>query len=80
VPITDILSIIGSEATETKSFPNLRLIETTDQRVYFDNHPKLVASALQTWLEMTSGDKRSKEAADPLRKKLLKVSKTCYVK
>jgi hypothetical protein len=69
-PITNFLSTVEHGAKETRSFPNLRLIQTEDQRVYFNPQPNLSASPLQTWLEMTSGDKRSREAAEPLKKKI----------
>ena len=71
LPIPELLTQLGGKASETRSFPNLRLIETKDQRVYFDAQSDLRASPLQTWLEMTSGDKRSREAAEPLKRKLL---------
>ena len=57
--IKQVLNSLQTDARETKSFPNLRFIETGDQRVFFDAQPNLMASPLQTWLEMTSGDKRS---------------------
>lgn len=71
-PIAELLDAIGGQANETQSFPNLRLIETDDQRVFFDARENLVAAPLQTWLEMASGDKRSRESAEPLRQKLLR--------
>ena len=58
-----LLERLGAEANETRGFPNLRLMQTDDQRVYFDRRPKLAASPIQTWLEMASGDKRQKEVA-----------------
>ena len=68
---TVLLAQLGAEAKETRGFPNLRLIQTEDQRVYFDRRPKLAASPIQAWLEMASGDKRQKEAAEPLKTFLL---------
>jgi hypothetical protein len=70
-PIKEVLSAIGGESKETTAFPNLRLIQTDDQRVFFDAREKLVASPMQVWLEMADGDKRSREAAEPLREKLI---------
>ncbi|MFN3165579.1 MAG: hypothetical protein ACE37H_00780 [Phycisphaeraceae bacterium] len=70
-PIQEVLSAIGDEPKQTTAFPNLKLIQTDDQRVFFDARDKLVASPIQVWLEMADGDKRSHEAAEPLREKLL---------
>ncbi|MCC6578921.1 MAG: hypothetical protein IT440_00645 [Phycisphaeraceae bacterium] len=66
-----LLEQLGAEAKETRAFPNLRLAQTDDQRVYFDRRPKLVASPIQSWLEMAGGDKRQKEAAEQIRGLLL---------
>jgi len=66
-----LLEQLGAEAKETRGFPNLRLIQTDDQRVYFDRRPSLVASPIQSWLEMASGDKRQKEVAEQIRTFLL---------
>lgn len=60
---TALLERLGAQAKETRGFPNLRLMQTDDQRVYFDRRPKLAASPIQTWLEMAIGDKRQKEVA-----------------
>lgn len=70
-PIKEVLSIIGDQPRETTAFPNLKLIQTDDQRVFFDARDNLLASPLQVWLEMADGDKRSREAAEPLREKLI---------
>lgn len=70
-PIRGVLLAIGDEPKETTAFPNLKLIQTDDQRVFFDARDNLVASPVQVWLEMADGDKRSREAAEPLREKLL---------
>jgi hypothetical protein len=70
-PIKEVLSVIGNQPKETTAFPNLKLIQTDDQRVFFDARDNLVASPIQAWLEMADGDKRSREAAEPLREKLI---------
>lgn len=70
-PIKEILSAIGDQPKETTAFPNLKLIQTNDQRVFFDARRELVASPIQVWLEMADGDKRSREAGEPLREKLI---------
>lgn len=66
-----LLGRIGIDAKETRAFPNLRLTQTSDQRVYFDRRPQLAASPIQSWLEMASGDKRQKEVAAQIRGFLL---------
>lgn len=67
----ELLQRLGAEAKETRAFPNLRLIQTEDQRVYFDRRSRLAGSPIQSWLEMASGDKRQKEAAEQIRSLLL---------
>ena len=67
----ELISQLGADASETRIFPNLRLMQTSDQRVYFDPRPKLTASPIQAWLEMASGDKRQKDIAVDIRKLLL---------
>ncbi len=66
-----LLNELGAEVKETGAFPNLRLLQTDDQRVYFDRRPKLTASPVQSWLEMASGDKRQKEVAGQIQRLLL---------
>ena len=66
-----LLERLDAQAKETRGFPNLRLIQTEDKRVYFDRRPKLAASPIQSWLEMASGDKRQKEAAEQIKSLLL---------
>jgi hypothetical protein len=58
-----------------RHFPNLELLQTDDERVYFDSHDedgRLLSSPLQTWLELVTGDKRSQEVANDLRVRLLR--------
>ena len=66
-----LLDRLGAEAKETRAFANLRLIRAEDQLVYFDARPKLVASPIQAYLEMASGDKRQKEVAGQIRSAIL---------
>jgi hypothetical protein len=68
---TALLERLSAEAKETRAFPNLRLIQTDDQLVYFDARPNLAASPIQAWLEMASGDKRQKEVAGQIRSAIL---------
>lgn len=56
-------------------FPNLELIETDDEFVYFDARKKNKfrwASPLQVYLELMAGDKRDKETAEQVKSLLLK--------
>ena len=62
-----MLEQLGGEAKETGAFPNLQLSQTEDQRVYFDRRQNLSASPIQSWLEMSRGDKRQKEVAAQIR-------------
>ncbi|WP_425613850.1 hypothetical protein NA78x_003694 [Anatilimnocola sp. NA78] len=66
---------------ETNRFPNLELIETTEQSLYFDarqdGEPPLAApfywaSPTQTYLELMHGDKRDRETADQVRDNILR--------
>jgi hypothetical protein len=66
-----LLKRVSAEAKETRTFPNLRLIRTDDQLVYFDARTNLAASPIQAWLEMASGDKRQKEVAEQIRRTIL---------
>ncbi len=66
----------GVELQETSRFPNVELIETDDQTVYFDpdeeeGFPWL--SALQTYLMLATGGKREQEAATQIRSDLVGV-------
>jgi hypothetical protein len=68
---TRLLERLGARAEETLAFANLRLMQTQDQLAYFDARPNLAASPIQAWLEMASGDKRQKEAAEQIRNAIL---------
>jgi len=68
---TTLLEHLGAAAKETRAFANLRLIQTDDQRVYFDVRPNLAASPIQAWLEMARGDQRQKEVAGQIRSAIL---------
>jgi len=62
---------LASDFTETDRFPNVRLLETEDDFVYYDRRPELVASPVQVYLELASGEKREKETADQVRRFIL---------
>lgn len=59
---------------ETVAFPNVELLQTTDETAYFDAReapgaPR--ASPLQTYLELSRASARERDAAKPLRARLL---------
>jgi hypothetical protein len=60
--------------SQSDRFPNLELIETEDETVYFDAWQKdnfWWASPVQVYLELMSGDKRDQETAEQVRSLLL---------
>lgn len=60
--------------SESDQFPNLELIETEDERVYFDVREVggfRWSSPIQVYLELMSGDKRDKETADQVKSLIL---------
>lgn len=57
-----------------RHFADIELLQTDDERVFFDarnDDAELLASPIQTWLELATGDKRSQEVADDVHAKLL---------
>ena len=59
---------------ETDRFPNIELIETLEQPLYFDARDEsgfYWASPVQTWLELMRGDKRDQETAAQVRESIL---------
>jgi hypothetical protein len=59
---------------ETDRFPNVELIETLEQPLYFDARQEsgfYWASPVQTWLELMRGDKRDQETAAQVRESIL---------
>lgn len=67
-----ILEKLEVTTKQTKSFSNLRLLQTNDQRVYFDRRSELAISPIQSWLEMATGDKRQKESSEQIKQLLRK--------
>jgi hypothetical protein len=60
---------------ETDRFPNVELIETLEQPLYFDAREEsgfYWASPVQTWLELMRGDKRDRETAEQVRESILR--------
>ena len=55
-------------------FPNLELLETEDEPVYFDARQEdgfWWASPLQVYMELMAGDKRDQETAEQLKALIL---------
>jgi hypothetical protein len=62
------------DTKETDRFANIELLCTNDDRVYFDTRDENglpLASPIQTWLELVTGDKRQKDAAGQVRDGIL---------
>ena len=59
---------------ESDRFPNLELIETEDETVYFDAREEgnfWWASPVQVYLELMAGDKRDQETAEQVKSSIL---------
>ncbi|RLC02087.1 MAG: hypothetical protein DRH90_14715 [Deltaproteobacteria bacterium] len=60
--------------SQTDRFPNLELLETEDELVYFDGRQEdgfWWASPLQVYMELMAGDKRDQETAEQLKALIL---------
>ncbi|MDP3286623.1 MAG: hypothetical protein Q8M56_19500, partial [Desulfobacterales bacterium] len=71
--IEKLLSLLPG--SQTDRFPNLELIETDDETVYFDSRNKgdfRWASPVQVYFELMTGDKRDKETAEQVMSFILK--------
>lgn len=62
---------LGDTFEETERFANVTFTETREDAVYFDRRSELVASPIQTYLELATGDKRSQETAEQVRRAIL---------
>jgi hypothetical protein len=69
--IEGVIQSLGSDLRETARFANVTLLETRENFVYFDRRPGLIASPIQSYLELLTGDKRERETADQLRRVIL---------
>lgn len=71
----DLDALLSSlEMEETRRFPNLQLLETDDETVYFDARRRdgfVWTSPVETYLELAIGGKREQEVAEQLRENLL---------
>jgi len=68
-------------ASESDRFPNLEVVASADETVYFDSRQDdqtgfRWASPLQTYLEMMRGDKRDQETASQVRAALIQQSRS----
>lgn len=71
----ELVRAAAVDTTPERHFANLELLQTDDERVFFDSREldgRLLSSPVQTWLELAAGDKRAQEVADVLRDRLLK--------
>jgi hypothetical protein len=69
-----LLQASDLNSSSSTSFPNVELLCTDEGSVYFDprrDDGTIVSSPIQTWLELVSGDKRTREASESLRTRLL---------
>ena len=64
---------LGDKLEESPRFPDLELLETRDPTAYFDarrTNGVPVASPVQCWLELLSGDKRQQDASRMVRQRI----------
>ena len=69
-----ILRHLGPAIRESNSFPDIELLETEDETVYFDVRQEEElpwASPIQSYLELVAGDKRDQETATAIRERIL---------
>ena len=70
--LNEAMQQLGGEIESVPNFASLELIETDAPEYYFQNHIDEQgvrwASAIQTWLELQSGDARQKDAAAEIRR------------
>jgi hypothetical protein len=70
-----LLESSGIDPSETSRFVNLEITQTRDERVFTDIRPKdgvPYASPVQAYLELSNGDKRQQDAAQQVRRGILK--------
>jgi hypothetical protein len=68
------LEALGAKVDGNSRFPNVEFIETDDELVYFDARKEsncMIASPVQSYLELWNSDKRARETAEQVRPKLL---------
>jgi hypothetical protein len=65
----------GLSGNRSARFPNLEIVETEDETVYFDAQTDgdfWWASPVQVYLELMAGDKRDQETAEQVKAFILK--------
>jgi len=70
----DLLRSTEHEHSPTRSFPNVELLQTDAEEVFFDPHHeggRALSSPVQAWLELATSDKRAQEAGKSLYDRLL---------
>jgi hypothetical protein len=79
-PRLDIL-LNRLSGSESDRFPNLELIETEDETVFFDGRMEedfWWASPVQVYLELMAGDKRDRETAEQVKSYIINNLKTVH--
>ena len=70
-PLKEVESL-GAMVDKVSRFPNVEFHVTTEAYVYFDARTdkggRLIASPVQTYLELSSSDKRGQETAEQIKR------------
>lgn len=69
--VDEAVRSLGDRFQPTERFATITLLETRDEEVYFDRREDLTASPVETFLELSGGDKRDRETAMQVRKVIL---------
>ncbi|WP_165226934.1 hypothetical protein [Aquisphaera insulae] len=77
--LDETLAALGDAFAPAERFADLAFHETDDLTVYFDPRPGLVASPVQAYLELATGDKRSRETAGQVRRAILEPLLTAMI-
>lgn len=71
-----VRAAIGSAWRESERFADLTIVETDDRTPFFDSRPDpsgaILASPVQSYLELAAGDKRDREIAQSIRERILR--------
>ena len=70
---------IGLSGNRSDRFPNLELVQTEDETIYFDARKEgdfWWASPVQVYMELMTGDKRDRETAEQVKAFILKTLQT----
>src|SRR5262249_49347257 len=69
--VSGLIRRLGRKIVETPRFPNVTFLETPERLVFFDRREGLTASPIQVYLELMTGDKRDRETAEQVRRRIL---------